>query len=76
MSKIKSEFKLKDLYAIKHALEWTIKRKECLITVENADFECDEEKINEYEKDIEHEKQIVDYIVEIINKYKKTDAHY
>lgn len=76
MSKIETEFKLKDLYAIKHALEWAIKRKECLITVENADFECDEGKVREYTKDIEHEKQIVDYIVGVINKYKDTEVHY
>lgn len=58
MSKIIGPFKLKDLYAIKHALEDRIKEP------------------GRSSKDIEHEKRIVDKLVDKINKYQKTEAHY
>jgi hypothetical protein len=71
MSKINCDFKLKDLYAIKHALEDNISCKNYICKVQKSG-----EIYDQYTKDIEHDKKIVDYIVEIISKYKPTEQHY
>lgn len=89
MSKIQTEFKLKDLYAIKHALETNIINKDNRLNLINSalnnQIEFDEELMNninlnkikaQVEKDITHEKQIVDYIVSVIRKYKTIEEHY
>lgn len=77
MSKIHTEFKLKDLYAIKHSLEKNIKENSNRL---NLAFMLTEEGVDnlkqQLEKDISHEKGIVEYLVEIISKYKKTEEHY
>lgn len=74
MSKINCQFKLKDLYAIKHALENSI--KENLPWLDTAYIPEDKKLYEQAVKDIEHEKKIVDYVVAKINKFKITIEHY
>jgi hypothetical protein len=62
MSKINCQFKLKDLYAIKHALEFVIAVKG--------------ERLILSKEDKEHDKKIVDYVVEVISRFKTTQEHY
>jgi len=71
MSKINCDFKLQDLYAIKDSLQNTIVCRQYVCRVQKSG-----ETYDEYIKDIEYEKKIVDDIVEIINKYKSTEVHY
>jgi len=70
MSKISCDFKLKDLYAIKHALEETILNKTETLDTYSPYIQMF------FKKDIEHEKKIVDYVVDVISKYKSTEKHY
>ena len=87
MSKIVCEFKLKDLYAIKHALEAGIISKTeriSLINFVNGDNEMREElkerlakvDVEQLIKDVTHEKKIVDYLVKEIEKITPTIEHY
>lgn len=62
MSKISMDFKLKDLYAIKHALLTQIdKRKADLYT-----YGDDEDIYAGIEKDLKHEEKILKYIIDKI----------
>ena len=78
MSKIRMDFRLKDLYALKHALQETIARKQERINLYN-ELISDEDMEKEYNdiliqvnleqlvNDIEHENKITEYISNKIN---------
>jgi hypothetical protein len=68
MSKIDMKFKLKDLYAIKHALQKTVAQKKSEVII--FDFAGEEDLVHKHEKDIEHEENLIEYITEEIEKIR------
>lgn len=61
MSRILMDFKLRELYALKHSREMSIRIKQ-------GD--------QELEKDVAQEKALVDRLVKKISRYKATVPHY
>lgn len=66
MSKISIDLKYKDLYAIKHALELQIDKRQA----ELFNYEDDEDICVSIQKDLDHEQKVLKYVTDVISKYK------